>query len=234
MSYLSKLFGKAYNPPPSRTNKTLEQRKAELLSTGRASFLSKTEKRSKSFASLFIIVLIFFVFFALSSLFSNKETVSDIVLSPLYPDYSALADITANTDIICRAVVIERGTPKKLTVKDEKKSSKKVLFTPVLLNVITPIKGDFENHQFSYLELGGQTATQNVEVSGMLPLNVDDEVFLFSNSNRTGFGKWSVIYVENEYVVIESERLPSSVASDEKYTRITAEDFARLIDSLIE
>lgn len=238
MSFLRSLFGKASFPPPKRTFKTLEQRKAELLNHnsdyGSSSGLNKKSKSSiYAFLPVVVILLAFIMISFNAKLQESGSDLKQVVLSPLYPEYSAVVDITANSEMIFRGLVTERGTSKKITVKDENMVSKKTVFTPVLLQVITPIKGEFEGLSVSYLELGGQTMSEIVEVSGVPPLAIDDDVFLFLQSNKTSYGKWSIYPVTNGKVTIESSRLPANVASAQTYTTLEADEFARVISELL-
>lgn len=234
------IFGSNITRPTPHVNKTIEERRAELVRGNSPTALSSPSKKIR-FGRILPFVMIALVIFVFPMIAKrgqpdgivDENGVVTTVLSPDYSEYSSLSVIAEEADFILRGIVVERGIPEYIETENQDGKTSKTMFTPVQLQVITPIKGEFKDGMAAYLELGGVTEKEVVEVSGMLPLNIDDEVFLFYKKSGTGFGKWSVYMVNNKTVTVLSERLPPNLSSISKTTSFPVAEFEELLKVLI-
>lgn len=128
----------------------------------------------------------------------------------LWPAYTFEEAVEDAETIIYGKVTGKGDTQVEEHVISENKTFREYYRT-VTIEVIERIKGDGDSIQVSYLELGGETATQIIEYSGVVPVEVGDHVLLFLRENGSYISP-DGLFIEdaNGEIIIPQNMIPQA------------------------
>lgn len=133
-------------------------------------------------------------------------------MTPVYPDYYKLEDLVKNSANIIHAQVQKLTTPTVVNAKTPDGESIKTLYTPVVLDIKEVVRGSMVKNTTTYFQMGGKNEEMEFIVTGHPLLEPGEEIVLFYESNGYGWGEISTYRIVDDYVTLNTDKLPEVYA----------------------